>query len=188
MATVLGTVISVSLETDVKKQAGGSYKGWELVYKSKDGQVQTIAKPVQGLKFNQTLRGQLAELEQGDQFTLEQEKNAAGFNDVKSVIKGWAEGVQAPTAPSNGSAKATPYVARDYEGKEEREARQRLIVRQSSLTAAVNVLSVGAKSVDKEAVKALANEFTDFVFETETKAVKAKAKPLPDDFEDDIPS
>lgn len=188
MAQVLGTVISVSLETDVAKNGGGSYKGWELVYKTKDGQVQTIAKPVQGLKFNQTLRGQLAGLAAGDTFTLEQEKNAAGFNDVKTVVKGWADGVQAPTAPQNSGVKATPYQARDYEGKDEREARQRLIVRQSSLTAAVNVLSVGAKAVDKEAVKALANEFTDFVFETGAVGVKKKDKSLPDNFEDDIPT
>jgi hypothetical protein len=165
MSQVLGTVISVSLETDVKKQAGGTYKGWELVYKTKDGQVQTIAKPVQGLKFNAALRQQLSELASGDQFTLEQEKNAAGFNDVKSITKGWAEGVSAPTAPQSAGAKTGNYAPRDYEGKEEREARQRLIVRQSSLTAAVNILSVGAKAVDKDLVKALANELTDFVFE-----------------------
>lgn len=164
MAQVLGTVISVSLETDVKKNGGGTYKGWELVYKTKDNQVQTIAKPVQSLKFNAPLRNQLAELVGGDQFTLEQEKNAAGFNEVKSVVKGWSEMAQAPQQPQKAAAGGT-YAPRDFEGKEERQARQRLIVRQSSLTAAVGVLSVGAKSVDKEAVKDLAEEFTDWVFE-----------------------
>lgn len=165
MATVLGTVISVSLETDVKKNGGGSYKGWELVYKSKDGQVQTIAKPVQGLKFNAPLRNQLAELSGGDQFTLEQEKNAAGFNDVKSITKGWNEMAQAPQQSQAKPAAGGSYAPRDFEGKEERQARQRLIVRQSSLTAAVGILTVGAKAVDKEAVKALAEELTAWVFE-----------------------
>lgn len=165
---VLGTVISVSAETDVKKNGGGTYKGWELVYKSDGGDVRTIAKPVQGLRFNQGLKTMLGELQVGDQFTLEQEKNAQGFYDVKSIVKGWSAGSpslpSAPTQKSTASA-PSPYQARDFETKEERTLRQRLIVRQSSLTAATAVLTVGAKTVDKEAVKALAEEFYEWVFQ-----------------------
>ena len=181
---VLGTVISISLETQVKKQAGGSYAGWELVYKSSDGDVRTIAKPVQGLKFNAALRNQLGDLAQGDQFTLEQEKNAAGFYDVKAVTKGWSDGVQAPTASKEVAGKASApssnnYASRDFEGKEERQARQRLIVRQSSLSAAVAISTVGAKTVDKEAVKKLANELTNWVFE---KDYTGDIQDIEDDF------
>lgn len=168
MAQVLGTVISVSLDTAVKKKDGGTYKGWELVYKSDDGDVRTIAKPVTGLNYNQALKKGLSEIQAGDQFTLEQEKNTAGFYDVKTITKGWSAG--SPSLPSAPQQQASPaasnsYQARDFETKEERTVRQRLIVRQSSLSSAVAVLTVGAKTVDKEAVKALAEEFTDFVFE-----------------------
>ncbi len=182
---VLGTVISVAVETDVKKNGGGSYKGWELIYKSDGGDVRTIAKPIQGLRFNAPLKKVLEELAGGDQFTLVQEKNDAGFYDVKSITKGWAEGTPSlPASPSQTKGSATSgnaYAARDYEGKEERTARQRLIVRQSSLSAAVAILTVGAKAVDKEAVKALADELTDFVFEQKrgTEAIAELAEDVP---------
>jgi hypothetical protein len=164
---VLGTVIAVAVDTDVKKKDGGTYKGWELVYKSDGGDVRTISKPIQGLTYNAPLKKALTELSAGDEFTLEQEKNSGGFYDVKKITKGWAQGEPSlPASPAKvSSAPTNSYQARDFETKEERTIRQRLIVRQSSLSAAVAVLTVGAKSVDKEAVKNLAEEFTKFVFE-----------------------
>lgn len=179
MAKVLGTAISVSLETDVAKNGGGTYKGWELVYKANTGEVRTIAKPVQGLTFNPALKGQLQVLQAGEKFTLEQEKEGA-FLVVKSVVKGWDDGaVQAPSVPPKGQGQTNTYQARDYESKEERTARQRLIVRQSSLTAALSTLTPGAKTVDKEAVKALAEEYFDWVFESGETGIQ--------NMEDDIP-
>lgn len=184
MATVLGTVISVSAETDVKKNGGGTYKGWELIYKSDGGDVRTIAKPVQGLRFNAGLKAILGELQPGDEFTLEQEKNAQGFFDVKTIVKGWSAGAPSlPSAPqqTKSAPASNAYQARDFESKEERTTRQRLIVRQSSLSAAVAILTVGSKTVDKEVVKALAEELTDFVFETKRGSAGIQ------DMEDDIP-
>lgn len=186
MATVQGVVISVSTETDVKKQGGGTYKGWELVYKTTEGEVRTVAKPVQGLRFNQALKNALAELKAGDEFTLVQEKNAQGFNDVKSIAKGFVEVEQAPTAPRETANKpssggANSYTARDFESKEERTVKQRLIVRQSSVAQAVQILSVGAKSVNVEDVKKLAEELTDFVYEKKYDGGSVE------DLDDDIP-
>ena len=39
---VIGTVISVNLDTPVKKKDGGTYPGWRLVYQDVDGEVKTI--------------------------------------------------------------------------------------------------------------------------------------------------
>lgn len=184
MATVLGTVISVAVDTDVKKNGGGSYKGWELIYKSDGGDVRTIAKPIQGLRFNAPLKAQLEGLIAGEQFTLEQEKNAGGFYDVKTITKGWVEGQPSLPSSSNsgakstGTDKSTAYTGRDFESKDERTVKQRLIVRQSSLSAALGVLTVGAKAIDKEQVKALAEEFTNFVYEAPIQSTK------PDDLPD----
>lgn len=187
MATVLGTVISVSAETDVKKNGGGTYRGWELIYKSDGGDVRTIAKPVQGLRFNAGLKAILGELQPGDEFTLEQEKNTQGFFDVKTIVKGWKVG--APSLPASAPPQkagantntANSYQARDFETKEERVLKQRLIVRQSSLTTAISVLSVGAKTLNKDDVKALAEEFYDFVFAQKTGGAAIQ------EMEDDIP-
>lgn len=188
MATVQGVVISVSLETDVKKQGGGTYKGWELVYKSNEGDVRTIAKPVQGLRFNAALAESLRSLSAGDEFTLYQEKNKQGFYDVKSIEKGYAVGVAIPeVAPQlqstqrNARSNTNNYASRDFETKTERAERQRLIVRQSSLAQAIAVLSVGAKAkLQVEEVLGLAETFTTWVFESEA------ADPM-EGLEDDIP-
>jgi len=194
MATVLGTVISVSLETEVKKQGGGSYKGWELVYRSDNNEVRTIAKPVQGLRFNAALKNSLSSLNAGDQFTLTQEKNAQGFNDVKSITKGWdaAAGdpvaTQAPPTVAAAQKQAAPsntYTQRDYETKEEREKKQKFIIRQSSISNAIELLSVGAKAAPKkEEVLELAQEFVNFVYEGTPQEVALQAVA---DIEDDIP-
>lgn len=185
MASIQGVVISVSTETDVKKQGGGTYRGWELVYKTPEGEVRTVAKPVQGLRFNQALKNVLSELKAGDEFTLIQEKNAQGFNDVKSIVKGFVEVEHTPSAPRETQTKApaanNSYVARDFETKEERALKQRLIVRQSSVAQAVAILSVGAKSVNVDDVKKLAEDLTAFVYE------KKVDRGSVEDLEDDIP-
>jgi hypothetical protein len=198
MATERGTVISVSLETDVKKQAGGTYKAWQLVYKTPEGEIRNIAKPVTGLRFNAALKESLASLQPDDEFTLTQEKNAAGFNDVKTIVKGFVTDALAPEAKSSTQAgtnqttaraggASNSYTQRDYETKEERLAKQNAIVRQSSLSNAIAVLTTGAKAPpSKEDIFALAQEFVDFVgYDAPPKEV-AKGGAF-DDFQDDIP-
>ena len=163
---VQGIVIAVSLETNVKKKDGGTYKGWELIYKSTDGETRTIAKPATSLTYNAALKKSLGDLKQGDEFTLEQEKNAAGFYDIKSIVKGFSEvSLQANAAQGapNGGQKS-PQAVSNYETRDERNARQRLIVRQSSLAQAVDVLTA-AKIYDTVVIKGLAEDFTDWVFE-----------------------
>ncbi|MBT9145723.1 MAG: hypothetical protein DDT42_01599 [candidate division WS2 bacterium] len=182
---VQGTIISLSLETEVKKNGGGSYKGWELVYKSSDGEVRTIAKPVQGLKFNASLKTQLESFLVGDKFTLEQEKNPAGFYDVKSIVQGWSGGeVSAPVSTSAQTQKVsggTPYQSSSYPTKEERAQTQRYIIRQSSLTNAVATLSVGSKSLNPKDVLVLAEQYVDFIFE------QLRGQEGIDALQDDIP-
>lgn len=195
MAQVVGKVISIEIDTDIKKQGGGTYKGWELVYKSNQGEVRNIAKPIQSLRFNKGLEAALRNLVAGDDFVLEQEKNAQGFNEVKSITKGGAAVAQAAsqtTSGSRGSVEAKPsangYQNRDFETKEERTTRQRLIVRQSSISSAVSILSVGSKKVDPAEVFALAEEITNFVFEKINVAKEVgTTDDVFEDFEDDIP-
>jgi len=180
MATVQGTVITVALETDVAKNGGGTYKGWELVYKTPQGEVRSIAKPIQGLRFNAPLKVQLEGLAAGDEFTLEQEKNENGFNTVTSVVKGFSNTASPSQASQAAPAgKATPYqprAASTYETAEERKARQRLIVRQSSLTTAVSLLP----KPTKETVLPLAEELVSWVFEEGNVGLQNMDSDIPD--------
>ena len=104
----------------------------------------------------------------GDMFDVEVTKNDAGFNQWVSCVptdgSGLSESTSANKSPSSGNAPAAR--ASTYETADERATRQRLIVRQSSLTAALGILSPGSKGpLDVQVVKALAEELTDWVFE-----------------------
>jgi hypothetical protein len=157
-----GVVISVSLSTQVKKQAGGTYEAWELVYKNSDGQIESVQKPVQGFKFNPALKDSLGNLQPGDEVTISLEKNAGGFWEVKTVSKGIVEMANEPR--STAAAPAGKVVGSNYETPVERAYRQVLIVRQSCLAQAVATLS-GAKPAKVEDVLAIANQYVAWVNE-----------------------
>jgi len=99
----------------------------------------------------------------GSEFLVETSKNAAGYDQwssLKSPNEDKPATVQAPGP--------TKVVGSNYETKEERAARQVLIVKQSSLANAVAMLSPGAKApLDTKAVLSLAQELTDWVFYVE---------------------
>ena len=65
-----GIVISLDLNAKIKKNGGGSYDGWQLIYKTPEGEVKTLAKPVQSLRFNAALKASLETLSPGDEFTV----------------------------------------------------------------------------------------------------------------------
>lgn len=106
----------------------------------------------------QELVGQTVEVEVG--------KNEAGYSEWRSISA--VGGATGAPAASPGTAATTRVTGSNYETKEERAARQVLIVKQSSLSAAVATLSPGAKApLDPNAVKALAQDFADWVFNNE---------------------
>lgn len=184
MSQVQGVVISVTLSTQAKKQAGGTYEAWELVYKTLEGEVRSLQKPVQGLKFNAALANSLKQLSAGDEFTATLEKNAGGFLDVKGIVKGLSVEAAPPVAPAGKAQTTNAYQGRDYETAVERAARQVSIVRQSSLKAAVDTLTAGAKATPKvEDILAVAEQYVSFV---DNKSA-AGGKTGFDDFDNDIP-
>lgn len=101
---------------------------------------------------------------EGQTVEVELTKNDKGFNEWKSV----SAGSPSATVSTTGSATATRVSGSNYETKEERAARQVLIVKQSSLSSAVATLSPGAKTaLDPKTVIALAQEYADWVFSKE---------------------
>lgn len=100
----------------------------------------------------------------GQTVEVEVVKNDKGFNEWKSITSAsTAGGSTAPTTVVNN----TRVSGSNYETKEERAARQVLIVKQSSLSAAVATLTPGAKAaLEPERVLALAQQYADWVFET----------------------
>lgn len=129
----------------------------------------------------------------GETFEVEVKKNDNGYNDWISAVKSNGAASSAPvnSRPAGGQSQtaATPAPRSNYETPEERAKKQVYIVRQSSISAAISTLAIGAKSKpDPKEVIEVAKQYESYVFETEevgsfTEADVAK----PSDLDDDIP-
>jgi len=103
---------------------------------------------------------------QGDTLDVTITKNDKGYDQWAKVTK-----VDAEAAPAAAGARA-PAFRDERETREERVERQLHIVRQSSLSNAVNTLVAGAKAPPKvEDVLALAQQYVDFVYENDSDAL-----------------
>lgn len=154
---VSGQVISVSTETQAKKQDGGVYPAWELIFKGRDGKVQTITKHINGLKYTKGLKEALESLSPGDMFTAVMEKNGA-YNEVKEIVKGEFAAVASQPTVSTGRVTGS-----NYETPEEREWNRVRIIRQSGINYAVNLLKTEKQIPSVEEVLAVAKQFAEFV-------------------------
>jgi hypothetical protein len=129
----------------------------------------------------------LAGANSGDVFEVEVVKNASGFNDWVSVKK--SDGTStAPTASSNGrsAAPAQPVTRSTYETPEERAKKQIYIVRQSSISNAIDALSVGAKTAPAvQDILTTAAQFEEYVFGNSNDVGEDGFKDL--DNMDDVP-
>lgn len=169
------TVLNVSTPEKVVK-GKATYYTIEVAYKNEKGQTQ--GKKLMSFSVPSVYEA-LKEAQGGETWDITVEKQGEYWNWVGAKK---SDGASKPT--NSTSTQSTGRSGGSYETAEERAARQRLIVRQSSLSAAVATLTVGAKSVDKEAVKALAEEYNSWVFEEKPSLKEAASF---DDFDDDIP-
>ena len=174
-------IISTSVETK-PTSAGKSYQQLEVVFKNLTFQGKVEAKKLPSFGQQAGAFKTLSAAKAGDTFDITTVKNAAGYNDWTIVLpsNGAAPSQDSPNpsaAPGRaaGPATSTP-VRSSYETPEERANRQVLIVRQSSLSAAISTLTAqkGAPKVDE--VLSLAQRYSDFVFQVKD--------PGPSGFED----
>jgi hypothetical protein len=104
-------------------------------------------------------------LKPGDEVIVEITKNDAGYNQwAKIELAGEAE---VADKPADGGLKGkSPAYTSQYETREERQFRQLSIVRQSSLSNAIAILTPGAKTPLLVAdVLKTAQELVDFVYD-----------------------
>jgi hypothetical protein len=149
--------VAVSTKTS---KAGKPYQSAEVAYKNLDsGKVE--AKNI--TQYSEVFKT-VADVQAGQTLDVKQAKNDNGFWEWTSVERLVGNQVSAATEPSR-SASANPAPRSNYETPEERASRQVYIVKQSSISSAIALLSVGAKSPPQvDAVLDTAQKFTDFVF------------------------
>jgi hypothetical protein len=155
-------IIDVGTPNTHAAKNGRSYQSIEVTYKGNDGKVSS--KKLMSFS-NPSVFKTISGLSKGASIDVVTTKDDAGYWQWTGINDG-SQPAQAAPAAQAASSSTTRVTGSNYETAEERAARQRLIVRQSSLSAAVSILTVGAKTVDKEAVKSLAQELTNWVFET----------------------
>jgi len=162
--------------SDAQGKNGKSYGVLQVAYRA-DGKLQE--KKIMSFT-NPSVFKTLEGLKKGDTVDVKTEKDGNGYWQWTAINQGGATPQDKPTT----SAGTTRTTGSTYETAEERAIKQRYIVRQSSLTTALGVLSVGAKTIDKQSVLELATEFEEWVFRKEQDKPSVTSI---DEIEDDIP-
>lgn len=143
-------VLSVSVEDK------GKYRMCEVAYKGNDGKI--TSKKLMSFNYPEVFNS-FANAKQGNVFSVEMVKNDKGYWDWTTATTGGAMSKPAPASIGNASPKST------YETAEERANRQVLIVRQSSLSNAVEFLGLNTKKIPTaQEVVEVASFFESYVF------------------------
>lgn len=168
-------VVSVEREDKPSSNGKGTYGVLTVTYRSNG----KIAEKKLMSFTNPTVFKHFEKAAKGDQVDVTSVKNdKTGYWDWTAIGSG-----DAPAATSSGAA-LPARSGGNYETKEERAAKQKYIVKQSSLSAAVSLLTVGAKTPPEvDAVIALADKFVDYVFEEKKVDLSIGIQ----DINDDIP-
>ncbi|MCI4437975.1 MAG: hypothetical protein JHC33_14300 [Ignisphaera sp.] len=155
---VNGKVISVELNVEVTKKDGGVYQGARLTYRGDDGRVQEQAFHNNAFKYNAPLKVVLSNLAPNDNIVIEKEKKGEFWN-VVSITK---QGAGTTTTIMEAASKANPAPKSTYATAEERAQTQVYIIRQSSVSSAVN-LAATLKLKNEEEVLKVAKKFEAYV-------------------------
>lgn len=174
----------VAVELSTVPTAKGSYQTAEVTYKnvSFDNKVET--KKLMSFTFKNVF-DTLKTAQAGDTFTISRAKNDKGYWDWTDIAAGNA----APaTAGDKEVTKSTPVTKSSFETAEERAKKQIYIVRQSSISAAIETLKTDKKNPTVEEVIAVAKQYEAYVFATEETKLPATNKlPALTDLDDDVP-
>jgi hypothetical protein len=155
-------VVEVTEEKNKKNSKGGVFNAANVVYR-KDGKVEAKSFPDWA---NKNIYPSLLGLEKGKSYTVTTEK-VNGFWQWLAV----GDGSEAPPAPSTSSessyrapapAATGKVLGSNYETPAERALKQKYIIAQSSISAAISCFPAGEAS--PEAVLVVADKFYAYVF------------------------
>lgn len=161
-------VLSQKVVTKPAKTPGKTYTALEVAYKNLTFQGKVEGKNIMSFGVTEDTFKELSNASTGDVYDVEVVKNSGGFLDWVSVKKGSAAAPAASASasrPPSGNTSSPTQVRSTYETPEERAKKQIFIVRQSSISSAIDLLSIGAKSAPTvDAILETASKFEQFVF------------------------
>ena len=155
---MLINIIDVGAPNTKASANGRSYQSIEVTYKDEQDQVKN--KKIMSFS-NPSVFNHLKGLTKGDQVNLRTEKDAAGYWQWIGIEGDKTVSTETKTTPQAGGR----VTGSNYETKEERAARQVLIVRQSSLSSAVALVSAtSTEPTTTDNVINIAKKFEEYVF------------------------
>ena len=162
-------IINVQAATKPTK-TGKTYVQLDVAYKNLTREGKIEGKKIMPFQ-NPDVHANLQKATMGQVFevTTVKEGEYWQWSNVQEVAKGGNMEPQTSAASSGYASKGTPSPKSTYETPEERAARQRLIVRQSCLSNAVETLKVDKKGVDPTEALKLAERYVGWVFGEEAK-------------------
>ena len=179
---MLINVIDVGQPNTHAAKNGRSYQSLEVTYKDDSGKVSSKKL----MSFSNPSVFNIAKgWNKGDSVNVITQKDDQGYWQWTGISLG-NEGAQQVAQQPNKAAQPTRVTGSNYETKEERAARQVMIVRQSSISSAVAALGVGGKTpISVDQVIEYAKKLEAYVLCTGNDK---PADPLDlSDIEDDIP-
>ena len=178
-------IINVQAATKPTK-TGKTYVQLDVAYKNLTREGKIEGKKIMPFQ-NPDVHANLQKATMGQVFevTTVKEGEYWQWSNVQEVAKGSNMEPQTSAASSGYASKGTPSPKSTYETPEERAARQRLIVRQSCLSNAVETLKVDKKGVDPTEALKLAERYVGWVF---GEVAKVDVPDVGFDYmEDDVP-
>ena len=162
-------IINVQAATKPTK-TGKTYVQLDVAYKNLTREGKIEGKKIMPFQ-NPDVHANLQKATMGQVFevTTVKEGEYWQWSNVQEVAKGGNVEPQTSAASSGYASKGTPSPKSTYETPEERAARQRLIVRQSCLSNAVETIKVDKKGVDPTEALKLAERYVGWVFGEEAK-------------------
>lgn len=168
------TIEVLAVTSTTKPTAKGSYTQLDVAYK-REGK--TEGKKIMSFGAGKAAFEVLKNAKTGDVYTITSVKNeTSGYWDWTDATSGSASGGEKATYTPTASPKST------YETPEERAKKQVYIVRQSSISAAIDLLKGDKKVPTVGEVLDVASQFEAFVFNT-----TVVTNTFPEIPEDDIP-
>ncbi len=167
-------IVNVQREDLPSKNGKGTYGQLTVTYRSNG----KIAEKKLISFSNPAVFKAIEKASAGDNLDVTTVKNDKGYWDWTAINEGGKQEV----ATQQSSGTTNRVTGSNYETKEERAIRQRYIIRQSSISSAVDSLAVGSKSsLNADDVIALARKYEAYVFEQPNLAE------LTDALENDVP-
>lgn len=187
MENIVIEIVNVAISHQPSKTGG--YDSADITYKNKSFQDKIEAKKIVSFT-NKEVFSTLKDAVFGETFTISREKNEKGYWDWITVSKGNAVPTKPEAVINKREISSNIPTKSSYETSEERAERQKLIVRQSSISSAV-ALAIANKVKDPIEVLAIAKIFEDFVF---SGNISNKEEAIPEktnffsDMPDDLPT